>query len=469
MKVIENKRYIDFKVYDVTKIKSKYGFRIKLIFNDNTTKIQQKSGFKTIRSAKEERDKIIGELYKGVYSYQVNIKFKDFLISWLEDEMKLKVTDNTYNTYKNIVYNHIIPKIGNIYMDVLNQGHIQKFYNSEAEYSYFILRLLNTVLKCSLDFAVDKQIIACNPVLGAKLPKSENKGRFKTLNIDVKKTLTMEQLKLLIEKSKGTSIYLQVLFSGLMGLRRGEVNGLKFSDIDFVNKKLKVQRQLGIVPNKNKEDFEIKTYTKQEIPLKTKSSYRELDIPDIVFEAIVEQKHKYEKNKSRRINDKTNPFQDLGYICCSTYGRPRSKNYCFPYFKKILKDNNLPDIRWHDLRATYATLLIKNNFNLKAISKKMGHAKQIITADVYIDKKELARDCIEELNPFLEEVLPKEDDIYLIDTTNEGIEYDKNLNELIINMQKDFKKENKSNFKECIIDTETEENLDEIIKTMLLA
>ena len=77
--------------------------------------------------------------------------------------------------------------------------------------------------------------------------------------------------------------------------------------------------------------------------------------------------------------------QDLDYICCSTYGRPRSKEFHFQTFKKLLKENNLPDIRWHDLRLSYATLLLKNEFNLKAISKILGHAKEIVTADNYID------------------------------------------------------------------------------------
>ena len=221
---------------------------------------------------------------------------------------------------------------------------------------------------------------------------------------------------------------MQVLFSGLMGLRVSEVNGIKYTDVDFVNRKLKVQRQLGVVANSNKEDYAIRTYTKQEIPVKSFSSNRELDIPDIVFDAILEQRKIYEHNKHRRKNDKTNPFQDLGYICCSSYGRPRSKSYNFPYFKKILKENNLPDIRWHDLRATYATLLMKNNFSLKAISKRIGHSKLIITADVYGDKKEIIRDCTDNLIPFMQDVLPNKKDTNIKDLTKQGIEINNLIN-----------------------------------------
>lgn len=82
-----------------------------------------------------------------------------------------------------------------------------------------------------------------------------------------------------------------------MGLRRGEINGLKYTDIDYINRKIKVQRQLGVKRNTKKEDFKAKTYTKQEIELKTYSSNRELDIPDYVFEAILAERKQYEKNE----------------------------------------------------------------------------------------------------------------------------------------------------------------------------
>lgn len=103
-------------------------------------------------------------------------------------------------------------------------------------------------------------------------------------------------------------------------------------------------------------------------------------------------------------------FFDGNYICCSTYGKPRSKDFHWKYFKQLLQENGLPDIRWHDLRATYCTILLKNDFNPKAVSKLMGHAKEIITIDVYGDKQEIIEDCLEALEPFIDEVLPEEEE-----------------------------------------------------------
>ena len=227
-------------------------------------------------------------------------------------------------------------------------------------------------MNVSMKYAVDKKIISENPATGINLPKKVKKKEYHARSIDIQKTLTMEQILLLLEASIGTPIHMQVLFNVLMGLRRKEINGVKYSDIDYINRTLNLHRQLGKKINTKKEDFSPKTFTKQELELKTPSSYRSIPIPDYVFEAILQQREVYERNKRRRGKQ----FQDSGYVCCSAYGKPRSKDFHWKHYKKLLADNNLPDIRWHDLRSTFCTLLLKNNFNPKAVSKLMGHAKE---------------------------------------------------------------------------------------------
>ena len=79
----------------------------------------------------------------------------------------------------------------------------------------------------------------------------------------------------------------------------------------------------------------------------------------------------------------------------------------FFVYKSLLKENGLPNIRFHDLRHTYSTILLKNNYDVKAVSKLLGHAHSIITVDVYTDKNELATCCLAELEPFINDVVPK--------------------------------------------------------------
>ncbi|MCR5002561.1 MAG: site-specific integrase [Lachnospiraceae bacterium] len=399
--------YVDWKVTSVTRIKEKYGYRVMLIYNDGQTKIQQKSGFPTQKKAQEDRDNTVASLVNGNYVVYANVRLEDFLEFWLENDLGTR--SDSYNTMLNfggIIRNHIVPVIGRKKMSDITRADIQNLYNDIAAIYRSTAKSVKTIINISMRYAISKKIIAVNPAEGVDLPKLKNgnaAGYHKRF-INTEKTLNLDQILLLIEKSKGTPIYMQVLFNVLMGLRRSEIIAVKYDDIDYINRTLKIKRQLGKVKGSKKSDYAPKTLTKQEIKPKTESGIRDVPIPDYVFEAIQKERARYEKNRRRRPRE----FQDLGYICCSTYGRPRSKDFHWKYYKKLLSDNGLPDIRWHDLRATFCTLLLKNDINPKAVAKLMGHSKEIVTLDVYADKRRIITDGISEMEAFMEEVLPKE-------------------------------------------------------------
>ena len=165
-------------------------------------------------------------------------------------------------------------------MKVLKRGHVQVLYKETAVHSVSVARLVKTIMNTSMRYALTKKIISVNPAQDVPLPKIVAKKEYHTRSIDVKKTLTVEQILRLIEASKDTPIHMQVLFAVLLGLRRCEINGVKYSDIDYINRTLRVERQLGKKPNTKAKDFPAKTFTKQEIKLKTPSSYRIIPIPD---------------------------------------------------------------------------------------------------------------------------------------------------------------------------------------------
>lgn len=399
-------RYVEWEVSNVMPIKERFGYRVFLKYMDGTVRPQQKAGFLTEKEASAARDKTIGELYAGTYVVYANVRVKDFMEFWMEEDIRNRVGSNeTYDTFGSVVRLHIVPKLGSKKMVDITRGDVQKLYNEKTEYSVSVARLVKTVMNVSMRYAVDKKIIPVSPAEGVNLPKKVEKKLYHTRNIDTQKTLTMEQIQILLEASKDTPIHMQVLFNILMGLRRREINGVKYSDVDYINRTLRVQRQLGTKLGTKKEDFPPETYRKQEVRLKTPSSYRTLPIPDYVFEAILEQRKIYERNRSRR----NSQFQDSDYICRSNYGKPRSKEFHWKYYKKLLVENGLPDIRWHDLRSTFCTIFLKNNFNPKAVSKLMGHAKELITLDVYGDNKGIIADCVDEIQPFIDEVMPKQE------------------------------------------------------------
>lgn len=400
------KHYVDWDVRPVFKLpeRGNYAYRIILIFQDGTRQVQQKSGFQTKKEAEAARRLCMGELSNGTYVVNNRLKVEEFLEYWLEYEVRQKVASfNTYSSYSQTARKHIIPYLGKKKLSELNRGDIQRLYKDRAGYSVYVVRQVKTVLNVSLRYAMEHKLVSFNAAEGISLPKSVKAGTYHTRNIDTQKTLTMEQVQMLLEASRETPIHMQVLFNVLMGLRRQEINGLKYSDVDYINRTLSVERQLGKELSRTPNSVGEEPMTKKELPLKTSSSRRLLPIPDYVYEAILEERKIYERNRSRR----KSKFLDADYICCSSYGKPRSKDFHWRHYKNLLKSTGLPDIRWHDLRSTYCTLLLKNDFSPKAVSKLMGHAKELITVDVYGDNRNIIPEEIPELLSYMEDVMPE--------------------------------------------------------------
>lgn len=394
---------VKYKVKTVQKIKNSYGFRIVFTLADGSTVTHQKSGFSSPKEAENVRKRIDIQLEDGTYLFYSNVLFKDYVVHWLEDVIRVKKTYSTYYSYNSVIRKHIIPRIGNKRVGDLNSADMVRLYKSVAEYSVSVAKQVRTIMKTVLAFAVTEKALEVNVAEMIPLPISVGTVPYHSRRINAEKTLTHEQVLTLIRASKGTKIYLMVMFAVIMGLRCSEIIAVKYENIDFAKQKLYIKNQLGIDPMKPKKSLPPKTYTKQEIAPKTASSVRVLDIPDSVFKAILEEREKYEAHKRRRPNS----FQDLGYVCCSSYGRPRSRGYHFQTFKKLLRDNNLPDIRWHDLRATSATLLLAAEFNAKVVAKQMGHAKEIVTVDVYGNNHMITVTKLSALDEYVEAVTPR--------------------------------------------------------------
>ncbi len=435
--------YVAYKVRNVTKIKDKYGFRVILTLEDGNEQTIQHSGYEKKEIAEQEKYKIIAQLVNNTYVAYKMITVKEYMEYWYENRAKKRMrTYNTKMSYRNAIFNYVIPKIGNLNLLNLSNGIVEKLYEDIMNQSKSVCQMVRTVLISSLNDAVIDKFVSSNVALGIKIPKTteekikeattESVSTYHTLVIDEQKTFTIEQIATLIKGSKGTPIYLQVLFASLMGLRKSEINAIKYTDIDFFNKKLILKTQLGRRLNDTKEDCRPKTLTKQEVQLKTKSSQRVLDIPDLVFEEILEERKKYEQRRKRRINDKHNPFFDGNYVCCSTYGKPRSKGFSLKYYNEIKKKYNLPDLEWRYIRNTYTTILAKNDFSMKAIATLLGHATEIVTFANYTDKNEIICDCLDSLESFITDIIPDNYEENIVDCTD--IETDVLMQNIIIDL-----------------------------------
>ncbi|WP_448864456.1 ParB/RepB/Spo0J family partition protein [Dorea sp.] len=154
-KTFDFKKYVEYKVYSVTTIKNGYGFR----------------------------DEVIGQLHTGIYIVYGKIRVEEFMIFWLEDIMRPRITDDTYTTYKSAIKNYIVPQIGKMYMSTLNQGYIRKLYNAVAEKYESVAKNVRTIMKTSLEYAFNKNVLATNLAKGINLPKKNDKDMLKSLDL----------------------------------------------------------------------------------------------------------------------------------------------------------------------------------------------------------------------------------------------------------------------------------------------
>lgn len=248
-------RYIDYRIYNVTKIKNKYGFRVILILDDNTERPVQHSGFEKKEQAEKERCKVIGQLENRTYVVYTNVTVETYMEYWYEFEAPKRIKSyNSFMSYRNAIFNHIIPRIGKVKLIQLTSGIIEKLYKEVKDYSFNVCELVQTIMKSSLADAKTNMFIPTNEALNVKIPKTnqeieeeittEKDNTYHTLVIDERKTFTVEQVATIIKASKDTPIYMPVLFASLMGLRKSEIHGIKYSDIDFVYRKLNLKVQL---------------------------------------------------------------------------------------------------------------------------------------------------------------------------------------------------------------------------------
>ena len=179
-------------------------------------------------------------------------------------------------------------------------------------------------------------------------------------------------------KQQEPMIYLPMLLAVTAGLRISEITGLRYSDIDFLGRKLFVERQLGkdLYMEKQQENRPVLC---SELPLKTKNSKRAVVLADFVLDEILLERQRYEKRKA------SDPeFLDLGYICCHENGQCHNRSFYIKPYNRLMEQSGISRLPWRKFRNTYATILAQYQVNTKTISKCLGHYSPDFTSRIYV-------------------------------------------------------------------------------------
>ena len=340
-------------------------FRVALDFGKDASTGQRIRKYQTV-SSEADAKKILSE---HEYNQQRNLTVQpssmtlaEFLQIWFDNYVKYNCEETTMYGYKNIINNHIVPMIGNLDLQKVQPISIQNYYKhllEEKKLSANTVHKHHAVLRKAFDFGLKQQFIYRNVADAVSLPKV---SKF------VGQAYTKEQLKNLLNMVSGNKIELPVYLAGYMGLRREEIVGLKWKYIDFNQRLLSIK--------------EVRTSAGSNIIVKapkTEKSQRTLAIPDKVFEILITWKGKQEGFK-QLLKDE---YEDSGYVYVHDNGKPYRVNSITEQFKTFLEKNNLPVIRFHDLRHTFVSILYEEGLDLKSISEAVGHSDTATTDKIY--------------------------------------------------------------------------------------
>ena len=371
---------------DVVYIKSRknYSFRLFLIFESGDTKIVQRSGYPDKLLTRQKRDETLMQISKGTFvpfSYSV----KEFFDYWLYYHMiqEKHITYNTFTMYRNIIRNYINPFIGTKWLDKLKREDLVKTLHKIS--SKDLQRTAIGVITGSLRYAQSRNYIPCYIYEGLSA-ELKRKGS-STLTIKRKSPVyTIEQITrlLCLCKEKEPQLYLPMLLAATAGLRVSEIIALRYEDIDFLNNKLSVERQLGrsIYPD---ESSSSRPVLSQELKLKTKRSKRSVDLADFVLEEIFLERQRYEEHRA-----KDPSFLDLGYLCCRENGQCYNRKFYTKAYNRLTEQCDFPRLPWRKFRNSYATILAGYKINMKTISECLGHYSPDFTNRVYVATKNLS-------------------------------------------------------------------------------
>ncbi|MCU4885119.1 tyrosine-type recombinase/integrase [Bacillus cereus] len=328
---------------------------------DGKPKQFKKRGFKTKQEAQKAMLDLEQSLTMGTYIQPNKILYKEYLLDrFLEDKMT-KVKKQTLNTYRWIVEKHIVPTIGDVELTKLDPMIIQGLYNKltkEKVLSDENIQKVHTLINDSLKKAERWGLIARNPAALVDRPKA------------VKKEITVwnveEVRQFLKYAKKGGRYYIAFLLALTTGMRQGEILGLRWKDVDFENRCVRITQTLS------SDGKDLLPYTK------TKSGSRTIDLPEETVTAL-----KMHWLFIRGEREKNRSYKNLDLVVCTEFGTSTHKSNIRRVFKSIIEKADIPKIRFHDMRHTHATLLLLQGVNPKIVSERLGHADVRITLDTY--------------------------------------------------------------------------------------
>ena len=343
---------------------------------------------KTIHGTKKEAEvelaKFVTEVQNGLVIDGKSLKFSEFVEVWKRDYGSKELAPSTYKRYCRMLETRLLPYFGHFYINKIKPTDIMKFYDLLEKDTQLVRKKGNNgsktkkplsgktilehhrLLRAMLHKAVYWQLIVANPAERVQPPKARKPKR---------RSYDDEQTKILLENlellsSEDTKYKVAIILTVFTGVRLGELMGLEWTDVDFKNGIISINRSSQYLSDMG-------VFTK--VP-KTESSIREIAIPEFIISLLEEYKLWYEEQKSVYGELWTNSDR----LFVQADGKPMHPSTISKWFVKYVGQIGLPVINFHGLRHTNASLLVAQNIDIAVISARLGHAQISTTLDFYV-------------------------------------------------------------------------------------
>lgn len=346
-------------------IAKKHGKYYPVTYDKETRKYKWHTGYSKESDAEKELAKLVVSVHAGDYIEPSKMTVKEYLQYWLENHAKIALARKTWQEYEGCLKRRIYDEIGPIPLSKIKALHIQQFINkvcSPAGYnlSNRTARLDLAIISGAFKQAVYWGFIASNPCAGVRQPRSTKSEMH---------ILTKEQIREVQSYLADNPDFLTVFQIALWsGARRGEILALKWQDVDFAGKRLMIRRSVDNANRSEIEDKETKSGRERSVPIAEE------------FKTILEA---WEKESKARLLALGEHLKSSHYVCLRKDGERMMPNWASHSWGKTAKAIGAENVRFHDIRHTFASLMLEAGVHPKAVSDMLGHSSIDITMNIY--------------------------------------------------------------------------------------
>ncbi|GAC1656448.1 MAG: site-specific integrase [Ktedonobacteraceae bacterium] len=338
---------------------------------------------KTRKEVQEQLKVALRDQQQGTLATGNRQTVGQFLEYWLEEVHKEAIRLSSYVKYRALLDRYVFPAFRNVQLQKLTQQQVQALYSRKSKEGLApeTVRGIHRMLHKALDDAVLWGQVPRNVSDSVTLPRLA-RNEIKPLN--------REQARQLLDAAHEHRMEALLTVALATGMRRGEILGLHWKDIDFENRSVQVRHTVD----------RIGKFGIMESEPKTSSSRRKILLPDFVIESLKE--HRTRQTEARlKVGE---AWQENDLVFCNIYGGFWDPANLLTSFGKLLKDAGLPHMRFHDLRHSTATILLTMGVHPKVVQELLGHTNISLTMDTYSHVlPSMQRDAMDDLDDFFGE------------------------------------------------------------------